>query len=101
MQAYQRDRADLIEKLRDQVALLRVLGENFDAGQRVVAYPLATTVRVLVHDTASSHALLAVLDELSTMQFCDTSAPINPRNLLQSHGGLVFMKVTPGTADRL
>jgi hypothetical protein len=56
MQAHSRDRADLISKVREQVELLRVLGATFDSGYRVAAYPLATTIRVLVHDTASSHA---------------------------------------------
>jgi hypothetical protein len=97
MQAYRRNRADLMAMLRDQVELLRVLGTTFDSGQRIVAYPLATTVRVLVHDTASSHALLAQLGELSTMQFCDTSLPFNPRNLIKTHGGLVVLKATTGT----
>src|ERR1019366_9006734 len=97
MQAQYRDRADLIRKLREQVQLLSVLGESFDAGQKIVGYPLATTIRVLVHDTASSHALLAQLGELSAMQFVDTSMPINPRNLIKSHGGLVMMKMTTGT----
>ena len=97
MQAHHRDRADLIRKLKDQVELLHVLGEVFDSGQRIVAYPLATAIRVLVHDTNSSHALLAQLDELPTMQFCDTSLPFNPNKVIETHGGLVLLKATTGT----
>lgn len=96
-QAQRRDRPDLIRKLQDQVKLLHVLGEVFDSGQRVVAYPLAIVIRVLVHDTASSHALLAQLGELRKMPFLDTSLPIDPRNQLPSHGGLVLMRMTSGT----
>ncbi len=96
MQAQRRDRPDLIRKVREQVDLLRLLGETFDGGQRVVGYPLATTIRVLVHDTGRSHALLALLGELSTMPFPDTSAPIDPSNLL-AQGGLVLKKMTVGT----
>jgi hypothetical protein len=96
-QAQRRDRPALIKKLKDQLELLRMLGEAFDSGSRVVAYPLATTIRVLVHRTGSSHALLAQLDELSKMPFLDTALPVNPRNMLKSHGGLVIMKMTSGT----
>ncbi len=97
MQAQHRDRPALIQKLKDQLELLHMLGEAFDSGARVVAYPLATTIRVLVHQTGSSHALLAQLGELSKMRFLDTALPIDPRNLLQAHGGLVVMKMASGT----
>jgi hypothetical protein len=83
--------------LKDQLELLHMLGEAFDSGARVVAYPLATTIRVLVHQTGSSHALLAQLGELSKMRFLDTALPIDPRNRLQAHGGLVLMKMISGT----
>lgn len=69
MLAYSRNRADLIGKVREQVELLRLLSATFDSSHRVAAYPLSTTIRVLVHDTTRSHALLAQLGELATMQF--------------------------------
>lgn len=75
--------------------MLRALGESFDAGNPVIGYPLSTTIRVLVHDTPNSHALLGQTGDLSSMAFLDTSLPINPRNLL-SHGGLVVMQMTAG-----
>jgi hypothetical protein len=96
MQAQRRERPALIRKVKDQVQLLHVLGEAFDSGHRVVAYPLATAIRVLVHDTAKSHVLLAQIGEITKMQFLDTSLPINPRNLLKSHSGLALIKMTSG-----
>ena len=96
VQAQRRDRTQLIEKIREQVQLLDVLGGQFDAGHRVMSYPLATTIRVLVHDTNQSHALLAQVGELKRMPFINTSAPINPRNLLKAHGGLVIMRIATG-----
>jgi hypothetical protein len=95
-QAQRRERPNLIRKVREQVELLRVLGAAFDGGQRIVAYPLATTIRVLVHDTARSHALLAQLGEFSAMPLLDTSALINPANEIKAHGGLVLLKMTSG-----
>lgn len=90
-----RDRSDLLKKLREQQDVLRVLGESFDAGNPVIGYPLSTAIRVLVNDTANSHALLGQTGDLSSMAFLDTSLPIDPRNLL-SHGGLVVMQMTAG-----
>lgn len=99
MQAYRRDRADLMRKVREEVELLRVLGATFDSGHRVAAYALATTIRVLVHDTTSSHALLAQLGELSTMQFRDTSLPMDLSGPINTNGGLVLLtKRTDGDA---
>jgi hypothetical protein len=97
MQAQRRDRPHLVEKVREQVELLHVLGGQFDAGHRVLGYPLATAIRVLVHDTSRSFALLGQLGELTRMPFVDTSLPINPSHLTRSHGGLVLMKMTAGT----
>lgn len=90
-----RDRPNLLNKLREQRDVLRALGQIFDAGNRVIGYPLSTTVRVLVHNTRTSHALLEQTGDLSSMPFLDTSLPIDPKNLL-SHGGLVVMQMTTG-----
>ena len=99
VQAQRRDRPQLIRKVREQVSLLRLLGGTFDQGERVAGYPLATVIRVIVHETSRSHALLAQVGELGKMLFVDTSVPINPDNLLRSHGGLVLLKMMPGVGS--
>jgi hypothetical protein len=92
-----RDRGQLVEKIREQVQLLDVLGASFDAGNRVTGLPLATTIRVFVHDTSNSHALLAQVGELkSTTPFIDTALRDDPANLITSRFGLVLMKMTAG-----
>jgi len=83
--------------LRQQVSLLHDLGETYDNGHPAMGLPLAVAIRVLVHDTARSHALLQLLGELTQMVFIDTSLPINPNNLMPNHTGLVLTKVTVGT----
>jgi hypothetical protein len=90
-----RDRPHLLEKIREQREVLRLLGDVFDASNPVVGYPLSTTIRVLVHQTTVSHALLEQSGDLSKMPFRDTSLAINPANLL-AHGGLVVMQMTMG-----
>ena len=90
-----RDRPNLLRKVREQRDLLRALGDAFDAGTRIMGFPLSTAIRVLVHDAASSHALLAQTGDLEGLQLLDTSLPLDPSNLL-AHGGLVIMEVTGG-----
>jgi hypothetical protein len=43
MQAYSRDRADLIRKVREQVELLHMLSATFDSCYRVAAYLAMST----------------------------------------------------------
>src|SRR5438132_12184306 len=42
----------------EQIKLLRVLCNCYDAGNEVVAFSIATSLRVLVHDTRTSTSLL-------------------------------------------
>ncbi|MFH1140294.1 MAG: hypothetical protein V1724_01180, partial [Chloroflexota bacterium] len=53
---------------------------------------LATTIRVLVHDTKSMRSLLGQLNMKDSIQIHSTAHPFNPMNLLP-HQGLVMMRV--------
>jgi len=86
---------DLQRKLQDQVELLATLGALFDQGRRVAALPLAVSIRVLVHNTGSSFALLQQMGRLDNLRFVDSADYINPRNLLPT-SGLTIMRVTAG-----
>jgi len=66
---------ELGRQLEDQLSLLSVLAENYDAGKTVVAKSMATNIRVLVHDTSSSHSLLGQLG-LKGGKFFDTSSSL-------------------------
>ncbi len=54
---------------------------------------MAVIVRVLAHDTPSSHSLLGQLGLKEHMAFHTTSYPFDPANLMP-HQGLLIMKVT-------
>lgn len=66
---------DLNKQLQDQLNLLAVLADSYDAGNSVVAKSIATAVRVLVYDTQTSHSLLGQLG-MKTRKFYDTSFPL-------------------------
>lgn len=68
-----RDRTELVDQLRRQVGFLRRSADDFDDGHEDEAVRMATTVRVLVHNTPRSRALLTQLGVLDTLSFVDTS----------------------------
>ena len=93
---YARQHPELIGELRNQYRLLVDLGESFDAGRPLVALPLATAIRVLVHETRTSHALLVQLAEMERLRFLDSAVPLNPANLILTHCGLATLQMKMG-----
>ena len=94
-----RERPHLERKLNEQLELLQKLGEMYDIVSPIAALPLATCVRVLLHQTTTSHAVLQQLGVLSSLRFRDTSWHGIPGNLL-AHNGLVVMEMTSGVGGR-
>lgn len=90
----QRDRTALLGLLDENVSFLRVSAQSFDAGFEAEAKRLAVTLRVLLHDTQTSHSLLTQLGVKSQLRFVDTADHIDPHNLIVSAPGLVIMRMT-------
>jgi len=67
--------------------------KHFDSGEPEFSKPMATAVRVLLHQTRNSHSVLHQLNLRSGRYFA-VSPPLNPRNLL-SECNLVVMRVGP------
>jgi len=55
--------AELLDKLKEQIELLQLSAENFDNGRTVTTLQMATTIRVLFHDTDSSKSLIKQICE--------------------------------------
>lgn len=62
-------REELLAHLRDQIQFLDTSSRSYDAGQDEEAKRLATAIRVLVHDTATSHSILGQLGEKERIQY--------------------------------
>ncbi|MBK9434523.1 MAG: hypothetical protein IPN52_05180 [Micrococcales bacterium] len=89
-----RDR--LVRDLAVQMEFLRRSCQSYDDGFEGEACRLAVTLRVLLHNTDQSAALLTQAEMLTEMTlFADSSQPIDPKNLLPNPA-LVIMKVTAG-----
>jgi hypothetical protein len=99
-QRAERDRVQIEAKLREQLELLHQLGIMYDTVSPVAALPLATCLRVILHNTGSSHAILHQLGLDLKLYFRDTSLHPSPGNMLPAHNGLVVMRVTAGVGAR-
>lgn len=83
--------------LRESFGFLKSSCAAFDAGNHAEAKRLATTIRVLLHDTAKSKSLLGLLRKKAEMRYINTATPCNPANLFAYHGlvGLGFGPTGP------
>lgn len=92
-----RGRQDLEEKLAEQYQLLRIQGQAYDddPSNTVMSLSLATVVRVLVHDTRTSHSLLDQLGLKSGLRCVDTAVPIGALSKMSANPGLVSLEIAP------
>jgi hypothetical protein len=66
-------RQELISHLREQMDFVRASAQGFDAGNEAEAKRLATTLRVLLHNSKQSHSLLKQVGVQHQLRFLDTS----------------------------
>lgn len=71
-----RSKAELQALLDEQIRFLKVSADAYDRGFSSECKRLATTIRVLVHDTEKSISLLAQLGRKEA-NFCDTAAALD------------------------
>lgn len=86
-----RSQADLRAALIEQVDLLLGYCEHVDRGESAFAKPMATAVRVLLHQSPSSHSILHQLG-LRSGRYFSMAPPLNPHNIL-SECNLVSMRI--------
>lgn len=77
-----RSEQDLYNELEDQIYFLESSIINFDQGHFEEAKRIATTLRILLHDTASSHSLLKQIGVKDKLWFFDVARYYDGRNLL-------------------
>jgi len=86
-------REELESAFDEQWGFLQRSCAAFDAGERGEAKRIASTLRVLLHDTKNSRSLLAQLG-LKDILFFDTSENVSADNLLPTFG-LVVIHLSP------
>jgi hypothetical protein len=88
-------RPDLHELLIEQLDWLRASCHRYDTGVHSEAKRLASTVRTLLRQTGSSHALLEQLGWLKDMRFLSQAAPLDPDVEVYGLASLVTMAIGP------
>lgn len=73
---------ELMEHLREQIGYLRASSGAFDEGATAEYKRLAHTLRLLLHQTRVSHALLSQVGMRDTMEFWDSAGEVSPYNML-------------------
>jgi hypothetical protein len=98
MAKYTVSRDELIARLREQVKFLDLSSASYDGGFEGEAIRLATTIRVLVHDTAKSHSLLGQLGLKDFLRFWDSRRSEHPPGTIQitPNLGLIAVRVSSG-----
>jgi len=86
-------RDDLRVHLAEQIDFLGTACSEFDRGKFAYAKLAATTLRVLLHDTNSSHSLLEQLELKSRIFFLDTAGQVVETNLA-STTNLTVQRIT-------
>jgi hypothetical protein len=82
---HKQTRKDLAQQFSDQLDFLQWSAEGYDLGHTAEAKRLATTLRVILHDTKYSHSLLKQLRKSGT-PFVDSARGIDPSNALAQCG---------------
>lgn len=83
---------ELEKVLEEQLILLRVLADSYDRGDKIAAKSIATTIRVLLHDSQTSHSLLGQLNKKDGLFFDSSFSPKVPetgRMVVGSFYGLI------------
>jgi hypothetical protein len=76
-----------MQHLHEQMTFLRGSAESYDAGDFSEAKRLATTLRLLLHDTKKSRSLLTHLGLKNKLRFVDTAGEIRPDTFERLPGG--------------
>jgi hypothetical protein len=84
MSKYYQSSDELLTHLRDQINFMIASAISFDNGFEGEAKRLAVAIRILVHDTSRSSALLTLLRKMDIL-FYDSASAFDPRNLLPSN----------------
>ena len=87
---------DLQEHLKEQLQFLENAGESYDNGDIKQSKLIAVHLRVLLHDTTSSHSLLGQLNIKDSTLFYDSASEHS--DVTQTYTGLVLKGVGPSGA---
>lgn len=75
---------ELFEEFQENIQMLQLSCDNYDAGKKFVSIDIATRLRVMLHNTKHSTSLLSHLG-FKDIKFLNTAYPIDPQNLMPDY----------------
>ncbi len=84
---------DLSQQFWEQVDFIESSATLFDQGKEHEAKRIAVSLRILVHESGRSHSLLGQLTKVTQLLMLNTSAGVNPHNIVPT-AGLVAVEVS-------
>ena len=84
-----------MEHVEEQFTFLIDACDRFDGGEEHYAKQIAATLRILLHETPKSHALLAQIGKLHQLPLLDSAGPMSKTNIL-TISGLATLDPTTG-----
>jgi hypothetical protein len=97
MTKYLQTQEELLEHLKEHTHFMKASALEYDNGHIEEAKRLATSIRVLVHDTRNSISLLSQLGKKSIL-FYDSATDYEPDNIL-TQSSLLIIKMGPEGAE--
>jgi len=88
---------DLLKHLNDSLYFLEASSQAFDEGYLSEAKRLATTIRVLLHDTRTSHSILGQLGVKSNLDYINSAPPLDPTPILSETGFIGIRRINNST----
>lgn len=85
--------SDLKKHLDEQLHFIELSCESFDSGFESESKRIAVSIRILLHDTNSSHSLLKQLN-MKKINFYDSAIEYNERSQAPHHG-LIWLATAP------
>lgn len=82
--------AELEAHLKEQAHFIKASSDAYDNGHEIEAKRIALAIRILVHDTNSSHSLLKQMNKKTQIQYIDSTLD---GSLMSAHA-LVGMRIT-------
>lgn len=90
---------ELRSHLNEQIYFLKSSCHSYDSGYEFEAKRLAHTIRILVHKTKTSHALLSQLNFIDKMNFLSIADPTQYPKLIPGQSLLCFQRIGGGEAS--
>lgn len=84
MAKYKLNQQDLLEHWNDQLSFIKSSAQEFDIGKENEARRIATSLRIMFHETASSHSLIKQTNLKHNFQLWSSAGLYTPSNLLSS-----------------